>query len=154
MVMTAGDALFVDTNILVYATEVASPWHQAAIEALNTFRRQGVELVISPQIINEYLAATTRHGPGSAGPSLTLAEITANVETFLQEFTLVPEDARVVTSLAGLVQAFAVGGKQVHDANIVATMQAHGIRRLLTHNTADFARFAGLITVVPLGTAM
>ena len=38
----------------------------------------------------------------------------------------------------------------MHDANIVAATQAHGIRRLLTHNTADFARFAGLITVEPL----
>ncbi len=37
-----------------------------------------------------------------------------------------------------------------HDANIGATMQVYGIRHLLTHNTADFARFAHLITVVPL----
>jgi predicted nucleic acid-binding protein len=32
----------------------------------------------------------------------------------------------------------------------VATMQAHGLGRLLTHNAADFARFAGLITVLSL----
>jgi hypothetical protein len=29
-------------------------------------------------------------------------------------------------------------------------MQAHGIHRLPTHNVADFARFAGVITTVPL----
>ena len=46
-----------------------------------------------------------------------------------------------------------IGGKQVHDANIVATMQAHGLRRLLTHNTADFARFGALIQVEPLVTS-
>jgi predicted nucleic acid-binding protein len=39
---------------------------------------------------------------------------------------------------------------EVHDANIVATMQVYGVRHLLTHNTADFARFSHLITVVPL----
>jgi predicted nucleic acid-binding protein len=43
-----------------------------------------------------------------------------------------------------------IGGKQVHDANIVATMQVYGIRRLLTHNTSDFVRFSAFITVVPL----
>ena len=39
-------------------------------------------------------------------------------------------------------------GKQVHDANLVATMLAHGIRRLLTFNLADFQRFAGLVELV------
>ena len=34
------------------------------------------------------------------------------------------------------------------DANILATMLTHGITRLLTFNTADFQRFAGLIALV------
>jgi predicted nucleic acid-binding protein len=49
-----------------------------------------------------------------------------------------------------LIARIAVGGKQVHDANIVATMQAHGIRQLLTGNVADFNRFSALIRVLPL----
>jgi len=40
------------------------------------------------------------------------------------------------------------GGKQVHDATIVATMRAHGATRRLTFNAADFRRFAPLIEVV------
>jgi hypothetical protein len=43
-----------------------------------------------------------------------------------------------------------VGGKQVHNANIVATMLAHGIPRLFTHNVADFNRFSTLIEILPL----
>jgi hypothetical protein len=38
----------------------------------------------------------------------------------------------------------------VIDANIVATMVANNISHLLTHNVADFTRFAPYITVVPL----
>ena len=60
------------------------------------------------------------------------------------------ENDAVVAALLTLVERIPMAGKQVHDANIVATMQTHGITRLLTHNTADFARFAGLIIVVPL----
>ena len=41
-------------------------------------------------------------------------------------------------------------GKQMHDANIVVTMPEHGSPRLLTFNTADFRRFAGLIDLPPL----
>jgi predicted nucleic acid-binding protein len=41
-------------------------------------------------------------------------------------------------------------GKQIHDANIVATMLAHRIRTLLTGNVADFTRWGHLIGVRPL----
>lgn len=42
----------------------------------------------------------------------------------------------------------------LHDANIVATMLAYNIPALLTNNTEDFARFAGVITFLPLQTAV
>jgi hypothetical protein len=41
-------------------------------------------------------------------------------------------------------------GKQVHDANIVATLLAYGVRTLLTDNVSDFARWAHVIDVRPL----
>lgn len=47
-----------------------------------------------------------------------------------------------------LIEQIAVAGRQVYDANIVATMQAYGISHLLTHNTADFVRFAAMIDVL------
>ncbi len=51
---------------------------------------------------------------------------------------------------AGDVESIFLDTNALVYANIVATMQAHGIGHLPTHNTADFARFAHLITVVPL----
>ena len=61
------------------------------------------------------------------------------------------EDGSQVTAyLLTLLEQLAIGGKQVHDANIVATMRVHGIGRLLTANVGDFTRFAHLITVLPL----
>ena len=48
------------------------------------------------------------------------------------------------------MDGFEIAGKQVHDANIVATMLVHGITQVLTHNITDFARFSSLITVLPL----
>jgi hypothetical protein len=49
-----------------------------------------------------------------------------------------------------LVKTYATAGKQVHDANIVATMLAHHVTHLLTHNIIDFQRFVGVIQVVSL----
>jgi len=58
------------------------------------------------------------------------------------------EDGPAVRArLLDLLSAYLVGGKQVHDTNIVATMLANGITRLLTFNVADFRRYAGLIAV-------
>jgi predicted nucleic acid-binding protein len=47
-----------------------------------------------------------------------------------------------------LCRAVAVAGRQVHDANIVATMLAHGETRLLTMNRSDFRRFEPRIEIV------
>lgn len=52
--------------------------------------------------------------------------------------------------LVDLMENVSIDGSLVHDANIVATMLAHGVDRLLTHNTGDFARFSHLITVLSL----
>lgn len=55
-----GRPVFLDTNILVYASLIESPFHQATIEAIQSFYDAEVELWISRQIIREYLATLTR----------------------------------------------------------------------------------------------
>lgn len=41
-------------------------------------------------------------------------------------------------------------GKQVHDANVVATMLVHGVQTLVTMNVCDFSRFGDLVHVTTL----
>lgn len=147
--MTSVSSLFVDTNVLIFATNPASPWHQIALDNLQEARQSGVELVISPQIIREYLVAATRTVPGQ---NLPLATILGNVQTFQSEFRLVADNTLVSTQLVKLIAEVSVAGKQIHDANIVATMQVFGIHHLLTHNVSDFARFTHLVTVLSLPT--
>lgn len=151
MTLTGVKKLFVDTNVLIFATNSASPWHLPATNGLQEARRLGVELVISPQIIREYLVAATR--PGS-NATLPLDALLTNVRAFQTDFQLVEENALVSAKLVDLVSQITVGGKQIHDANVVATMQIHNISHLLTHNVADFARFAHLITVLPLPVSL
>ncbi len=148
MVMTGVSQLFVDTNILIYATDPVSPLNRIAVDTLQYGRAAGIDLLISPQILREYLAAATRIAvTGSGSP---IADILKNFRVFRTGFTVLADSPLVLDQLDGLVSSIAVAGKQVHDANIVATMLAYGVRHLLTHNGDDFARFAHLITVVPL----
>jgi predicted nucleic acid-binding protein len=148
MATGAVDPSFIDTNVLVYATVPVSPLHAAAVAALAAERAAGRPLWVSRQVLREYLAVLSR--PNVFNPSFSAAQLVQQVLA-LQALFLVAEDSAAVTAnLLNLLTTVPVGGKQVHDANIVATMQAYNIPRLLTHNTADFARFASVITVVPL----
>jgi len=56
--------------------------------------------------------------------------------------------------LADFPWTIPLSGKQIHDANIVATMLVHHIPALLTTITEDFKRFSHLITVLPLDASI
>jgi predicted nucleic acid-binding protein len=149
MATTAAEEWFVDTNILVYATDPQSPWHQRATEALNRARQQGIELVVSPQVLREYLAIATRP---SGGENRT-TDALANVRIFQQEFKIIDDGLAVTAQLLELVERYVVAGKQVHDANLVSTMLLHRVPQILTNNAGDFNRFSDLITIIPLAQA-
>ena len=63
-------------------------------------------------------------------------------------FDVLEDGPCAARTLATLCRDVPVAGKQVHDANIVATMLAHGERRLLTFNGGDFRRYGERIELV------
>ena len=148
MATTAVDPVFLDTNILVFATMVNAPLHTAALQKMQALQQSGAELWVSRQILRELLAAATR--PQSFSQPLPMATAAADVARFQAALKIAEDGPGVMANLLSLCQTVSLAGKQVHDANIVATMQAHSIAKLLTHNIADFVRFQHLITVLPL----
>lgn len=146
--MTPGaDPGVVDTNVLVYSTVDSSPHHQEARQWLAALHSQGVALCITPQIAREYLVVLTR---GDIFEQRFTPEEALNaLETMLPTLTWLEETEETVAHLFALVRRYQVRGKQIHDANIVATMLAHGLIRLLTYNPDDFRRF-GEIVLEPL----
>jgi predicted nucleic acid-binding protein len=144
----AADPVFVDTNVLVYATRPLSAHHAAAEGALARLASEGSELWVSPQVFREYLAAVTR--PQATAPALRMATAIADVRRFRAAFQVAEERPGVLDRLMHILATHRATGRQVHDANIVATMLDCGVRRLLTFNVADFRRFAPLIEIAPL----
>lgn len=138
MATTDDNALFVDTNVLVYANVAEAPQHAAALAAITAARETGRTLWISRQVLREYLVIMTRPQSFETLPRETVLD---QVRQFLEQFEIADESAAVTEHLLALVAEIPVGGKQVHDANIVATLLAYGISALLTHNTQDFVRF-------------
>ena len=138
--------IFVDTNVLLYASRPKATEHARAQAVLSRMRQDGAPLWLSRQVFREYLAVATR--PQASGPALAMAAAIADVQA-LQDVVNVAEDGPAVYDrLLQLLVASPGGGKQVHDANLVATMLEHRITHLLTFNGADFRRFGNLIEVV------
>lgn len=137
--------MFVDTNVLVYASAAGAPERQRAIEAL-THHGAEERLRISRQILREFVAVITR-------PQLWARQSSANEAAtaaiaLASAFEVLEDKPAVWEQLVGLCRRVPFGGRQVHDANVVATMLAYGERRLLTFNDADFRRFVDDIDLV------
>lgn len=148
MVPTAGSSVFLDTNILVYSTFAGTPFHAAARMRLRELETTGTILWTSRQVLREFLSVTTR--PGNVAPPPTTDSLVQAVHQFETTFRIADEDAAVTALLLDLVQSRAVQGKQIHDANIAATMLRYGISLLLTNNAADFVKYESAVTVLPL----
>jgi predicted nucleic acid-binding protein len=148
MALTPGNAVFIDTNILVYASFPGTPFHDAARSRLSELESDGMLFWTSRQVLREYLASTTR--PGAVIPTPALAELSQAIRQFEAEFEIADEDAAVTALLLDLLESRTIQGKQIHDANIVATMRRYRIPWLLTHNTADFTRYVPDIHLLPL----
>ena len=50
-----------------------------------------------------------------------------------------------------MIAKYGCSGKQIHDANLVATALASGIARLVTANVEDFRCFTPEMEIVDLG---
>jgi predicted nucleic acid-binding protein len=148
MAKTVVDPVFVDTNILIFAASQAAPLYQAARQKLADLSRDGAIIWVSRQVLREYLAARSR--PQRFKNPTPMSVLITDVLDFQRRFLVVDEDATITANLLALLSSILCGGKQVHDANIVATMQSHGLHRLLTDNVSDFQRFAAWIEIVPL----
>jgi predicted nucleic acid-binding protein len=62
---------------------------------------------------------------------------------------VLPVPAHTVNQWLDLLHRHPVTGGDVFDLQIVATMQANGIRRIYTFNTGDFEVFSELSVVTP-----
>nr|VFJ91969.1 MAG: Predicted nucleic acid-binding protein, contains PIN domain [Candidatus Kentron sp. LFY] len=144
MAMMDEKALFVDTNVLVYANVIETPFHEQALTAINAVHQAGRTIWISRQVIREYLVTMTRPQAFENLPKTTVLE---QVGQFIKRFQVANDTTAVTSQLIELMEDFQIGGKQVHDANIIATMLAYDIPSLLTHNTKAFERFGEVIKI-------
>ena len=138
--------MFIDTNVLVNSRIPGTPDNEVARARLERVVQSREPVRISRQIMREYLSVVTR--PQTWPVAITREEALDDVQRMISVLDVLEDGPEVTATLITLCREVPVGGRQIHDANIVATMLAHGERRLLTFNTADFRRFGDRIDLV------
>ena len=140
--------IFIDTNILLRYLITSFPEHGQVKQSVEILIKHGYTLWVSRQIIREFGMVCTR--PQTFMQMMTSYDTTLYMMRVMNIFEIADETATVTQNLISLMQKIPVGGKQVHDTNIVATMRANQIQDLFTLNIADFKRFEPLITLISL----
>jgi predicted nucleic acid-binding protein len=139
---------FVDTNILLRALNSQMDQHIHTNALIQQMWDDETDLWISSQVIREFLVQVTH--PNTLKPPLAIEQVMRRMEVITTLFRVADDTPAVTAHLLILLKAYPTRGKQVHDANIVATMLANGIDTLLTLNVDDFNRFKDRIKIVSL----
>jgi predicted nucleic acid-binding protein len=143
--------ILADSGILLRLVNPADPLHTTIDTAASTLRSRGYTLAYALQNAAEFWNVCTRPVTARGGLGLTAAETERRLGLVEAAFSLLPEPPAVYHIWRMLLVVHAVKGKQVHDARLVAMMEAHGITHILTLNGADFARYPGIVVIDPAG---
>jgi len=133
----------VDVNLLLYASDRASPHHRAAFRFLEERRSQPELFCIAWPMLMSYLRIAT-HQSIFAEP-LSPSEALGNVAALLglRQVRALSEQEGFPGGVPRDRRELPVRGNLVPDAHLAAILQQHGIRTLYTKDV-DFRRFGFL----------
>jgi predicted nucleic acid-binding protein len=139
----------VDTGFLVAAEVTEHPDHGAARAKLEGFVRAGDALVITPQVLAEFIHVVT-------DPKRFKTPLSMDSERDLAEKWWTAREVEQLSTGAGAVgrffewhRAHGLGRKRILDTMLAATYRDAGIDSLLTTNPRDFTILGGFHCVTP-----
>lgn len=138
----------VDTNLLVRIANGDDAQHDVAKSATLRLITGGDQLYLTSQILVEFWSVATRPAANN-GLNWEPSRVERQLQIFLSGFQFLQEVPQVFDAWRRLVVAYDVRGKRVHDARLVAVMEAHQITHILTFNVVDFIRYPTITAVNP-----
>ncbi len=140
--------VFVDSNVLIYATLSADPRHDRARFVLEQRLRADVEMFVSVQNLAEMYPNLT--GPKNQPPdSPMLARDKIRSVARLRGLTVLPLTLDTTFRALDLCADAGVTRQAYFDAQLAALMLREGIPLIVTENTADFSKFPGTRAIDP-----
>ena len=140
--------VLLDSNILIRWVEPTDPDHPLVEAALDWLTRSGTVFCYTSQNLSEFWNACTRP-TNRKGFGLRPSEADRRARSFEARLQLLPYSIAVHQEWRKMLVDYGLCGVQVHDARLAAAMRVHGVKRILTFNTSDFARFPDLQAMHP-----
>lgn len=140
----------VDTNVLVYAADIRSPFHGPCLEWLESQRARPDAWYSTWPILYEFLRVTTH--PRVLRRPWRAEEAWGFVKGLLASpgfDVLVPTGRHEEIASEVFQELPHLAGNIVHDAHTAVLMREHGVSRICTRDT-DFSRFRFLQVVDPV----
>jgi uncharacterized protein len=147
---TSNDRALVDTNILVYAADTSSSFHEPSRQLRDRGFRGEIPLVVTPQVLMEFFAVIT--SPRRVTTPRSPEEARAEVEKYARAANILkmyPDSTALEQTLDLMQQHPQVTRQDIFDLFLVATMMANGVTRIYTFNQQHFTRFAGIEVLTP-----
>ena len=141
-------SLTIDVNVLVARTDVASPNHSRASEALQQLTVTNELVYLFWPALVGYLRVVTH--PAVLRDPLPLSTAFENVEALLAfpHVRAAGELSGFWDVLRAVADPVPARGKLIHDAHLVALMRQHGVATIWS-NDRDLRRFDGIRVVDP-----
>lgn len=141
-------SILVDSNVLIRLRDESDVRHDECRQVLAPELARHHGLSLCAQSIIEYWVVVTRPTEQN-GLGLSPEEAAGDLQVLRGFLAMLPEPPDVADRWFEIVSAHNVRGKPSHDARLVAVMRAHHVRKLLTLNPSDFARFSDVECVAP-----
>jgi predicted nucleic acid-binding protein len=138
----------IDSNILLRWVKPDDRDYPLVVSAIGIILRDGGVLGYTSQNVAEFWSPCTRPVDQN-GFGLAPQEADRRARAFESKLQLLPDSVAVHPEWRALMVTHNVSGVRVHDARWVASRRVHGVKRILTFNEHDFARYADVQAVHP-----
>ena len=131
------NALLVDTNVLVYAIDEDSRFHESATRILSDPTK---DLFTTSKNISEFLVVLTR----DPMCDLNTSDCLDLLDGLVGDFQILFPNHGSLGIFRRLVEKYEPRGLRIHDIEIASIAIAHGISVVATANVSDFGRISEL----------
>ena len=138
----------VDSNILLRWIKPDHHDYPLIVSSTDAILMHDGILCYTSQNVAEFWNACTRPVDRN-GYGLSPRETDRLARTFEEKLRFLPDNIAVHDEWRRILVRHSVSGARVHDARLVAAMIVHGVKRILTFNDRDFARYAEIEAVHP-----
>jgi hypothetical protein len=141
--------ILLDTNVLIYASDINSSFHIASKSIRDKGIRGEVLLCITPQVLLEFFAVVTSQ-KRTANPIESFQALD-EIEKYLKadKITTIYPNENTFLKLIELERKYCVKGQEIFDLQLIATMLSNNVKTIYTFNTDHFSKIDEIESLTP-----